>query len=568
MMPNVRRIMKESCPYVILILLTAVLCFRARYGFCWSDESFYLSGVNRILRGDRFLTDEWNVGQVYSIILFPVAVVYKLLFRSWDGVYLNFRIISVLFQFCVCVLFYKVMVKHQINRIAGLLCSIIILFYSRAYINTLSYYTVILILYILVMLLFFDSSEKDVLKLFFAGIFLGGVMIINPYFVIVVFTFVLGTYIYGKRKNIAWKAYLLPLLLGLSVCGGFSCYLVFRNNSISEIMASMTWWTEGDSHKLGVGNWWKAFYNVAARLKYTIIPSGLCVMYSLIQLIKKNMTKKKSATIFVISFILFMVNCLLDRHPDGNLETNLAVFGLQVFIISQEKRWDIFRFFYLPGLILAFFMNLSSNTGLSAMSIGFALSGGVSCIFIWNYVRELLDNRRNAALAFCGLLSLVVAVMLSGFYRVFIVYRDSDLKDLSIRIEEGPAKGLLTSADHYEQYMLVLAVMNRYCDREGNVLILSLCPWAYLCTDMRCGAYTTWEIKMDSSEEKLRAYYEQHSDRIPDVVIELDDSIGGYDLTKDPQYDLERHNSFLWQYMEDSYYEKIEVPCGYVWIKQ
>lgn len=193
--------------------------------------------------------------------------------------------------------------------------------------------------------------------------------------------------------------------------------------------------------------------------------------------------------------------------------------------------------------------------------------GGVSCIIICNYVSEILKKRRDTVLAVCGMLSLAVAVLLSGVYRIMVVYRDSDLMNLNVKIEEGPAKGLFTSAEHYEQYMQVLAVMDQYCSGEGNVLILSLCPWAYLCTDMRCGAYTTWRIKMDRNDEKLNAYYEQHPDRIPNVVIELNDNIGNYDLTENPQYDPERYNSFLWQYMEDNSYEKITVECGYVWLE-
>lgn len=459
------------------------------------------------------------------------------------------------------------MIKHNMNQIASLVCSVVILFYSRAYIDTLSYYAVILALYMLALLLLYDGGKRNAWKLFWAGMFLGGVIIINPYFVIAVLASVVGVYIYDTKKRMNSKVYLLSFMFGLFVCAGFACYLVLRNNSIAEIIASMAWWTEGDTHMFGVGNWWMAFVYVAARFKFTIIPSALCVIYSLIITVKRKITDKKSAVIFAISFVLFTMNCLIDRLYEGTIHTNLAIFGLQVFIITQKKQWDIFRCFYLPGLTLAFFMSLSSDTGFSAMSVGFALSGGVSCIIICNYVSEILKKRRDTVLAVCGMLSLAVAVLLSGVYRIMVVYRDSDLMNLNVKIEEGPAKGLFTSAEHYEQYMQVLAVMDQYCSGEGNVLILSLCPWAYLCTDMRCGAYTTWRIKMDRNDEKLNAYYEQHPDRIPNVVIELNDNIGNYDLTENPQYDPERYNSFLWQYMEDNSYEKITVECGYVWLE-
>ena len=93
---------------------------------------------------------------------------------------------------------------------------------------------------------------------------------------------------------------------------------------------------------------------------------------------------------------------------------------------------------------------------------------------------------------------------------------------------------------------------------------------------MKCGAFTTWSLRMENNEDKLMKYYELYPERIPDIVIELNDDVGKIDiirkfpdidwLSTTPQADLKRNESFLWKYMEENGYEKILVKCGTVYI--
>ena len=212
------------------------------------------------------------------------------------------------------------------------------------------------------------------------------------------------------------------------------------------------------------------------------------------------------------------------------------------------------------------------------MSVGFALSGGVSCIFIYEFISLLWTRRVYLIVRICGFISMCVVVFFSGFCRIVVVYRDSELQHLKTEILEGPAKGLYTTNEHYKQYEEVLRIMKQYCSGEGNVLILSLCPWAYLCTDMYCSGYTTWRITMDANESKLKAYYNMHPERFPDIVIDLNENIGEFDILNywndvewfsvRPQYDLKRHSSFLWDYMQIDNYNCISTEIGDVWISE
>lgn len=69
-----------------------------------------------------------------------------------------------------------------------------------------------------------------------------------------------------------------------------------------------------------------------------------------------------------------------------------------------------------------------------------------------------------------------------------------------------------------------------------------------------------------------------YPERVPDVVIQLNDEIGKIDilnkfkdiewLSTKPQADSKRDSSFLWKYLEKNNYERIPVKCGVVYRKK
>lgn len=572
-------VMKTLCqknyPYIIIALFAIGLFIRAKFSFCWSDEAYYIAGVNRILEGDRFLTDEWYVSQVFSIILFPIVALYKKFIPSYDGCYLFMRYFYVVCQTAMVLYFYKTTKKNKTDKIASLFASLVLLFYCRAYICTFSYYSAILIFVVLGLCLLFDLPQ-NAWKVFGAGLCFAGVIIINPYCSVLLILCLIIFLLYKKRKSFILYKYKWSFLLGLLLVFGFAGTLVLKNNSFAEIFASMNWWTEGEVYAFDMFRGGRAFLYVAGQFRYTIIVSAISVFYSIYLIVQNKMTSKRENILGFLGFLCFFVNCIIGSNLDGYMHANFSILGLQIFLLNKNKNWSIFNYFYVPGLVLAYFMNLSSDTQFSAMGIGFAISAAASCFFMYDYIRPAVNKGKKMYYMF-GLTSMILVVLISGVCRFLVVYRDSALSNLKYRIENGPAKGLLTTEEHLEQYKEVMSVMDEYCSREGNVLILSSCPWAYLCTDMHCAGYTTWRITMEETENKLQAYYIQHPDKIPDVVIELRDDIGKIDRLKfwkdlefmsiNPQYDSRRHNSFLWKYMKDNNYKKIAEECGNVWIK-
>lgn len=581
---------KNILVYFIFFLITIGLLVRGKYGFCWSDEAYYVSATNRFLNGDRIITDDWFLSQLFSLILLPIIYVYRLILGSMDGIYLFLRIMYVLTQTFIAIAFYKVLLKNEIEKISCFLAFLMILFYCKAYICTLSYYSVIFQMFMLMLLLLYDNRNYKRLKAVGIGICFVVITIINPYFSIIYLLFLLffitqKVIIKNKKVKKLWiQDYnLLFVYSFISILVGafYVISIIFKNNTIGEILKCIPIILKEDGYNYDKGLLYhliNPILNVAERYKYTIIIYSLSLLYSFYLLKRNTLTEKKRLLIFIFNVLIFILNCIPSGNWNGGIQTAYALLGLQVFIICKNKNWRIFIYFYISGLIMAIMMNLSSDTAFNAMTLGFVISGAASCIFMIDFIKEVKKEWYKNFIIWIGILSICIAVIIPGFFRIYVVYRDSTLINLTTEITKGPAKGLWTTYEHNQQYEEVLSVMNTYCKGDGMVFISSWCPWAYLCTDMKCAAYTTWNIKMEKNEEKLRTYYKMYPERVPDVVIQLNDEIGKIDilnkfkdiewLSTKPQADSKRDSSFLWKYLEKNNYERIPVKCGVVYRKK
>lgn len=581
-MKNKKEKYNQHAIYIMIyIVLTLILLIRTRYGFDWTDEAYYVSVTNRFLGGDRFISDDWYISQLVAITLLPLVSIYKCLIGSLEGIYLFFRIVFVLGQTVVAIIFYNVMVKKKSDRGSAFAASLVIMFYCRAYICTLSYYSIAFWAYILLLLFLYDYQEYKRVKAFYIGICVSIVTIINPYFVgvyiVAIFILMLANINrtrFTKKILQEWNQLFVVSGIAIFICILITGITVMKDNSISDIFSCIPIILNEQGYNNSII--WKfiqTFKYVVKQFKYTFILLGVSLFYSFVLIWKKKVTRKKSITIFVLSFIFFIINCLVSSNWSGGIQAAFAFLGLQAFLLNDKRNEKIFLHFYLPGLLMALMMNLSSDTGFSAMTLGLTISGAISCIFVWDFIKWLrMDNK---FLYLIGVISIAVVVVIPQFFRIYVVYRDSNLSNLNYEMREGPAKGLYTTYERKEQYEEIMQAIEEYCNREGMVLILSWCPWAYLCTDMKCGAYTTWNLKMEKNEEKLKTYYELYPERIPDVVIILNDEIGKIDmidhfrdleyLSTRPQADSKRNTSFLWKYLEESGYRKIPVKCGIVY---
>ena len=79
---------------VIILLLTA----QSFFSFNQTDESNYAAFVYRIYSGDALFRDEWHPTQLYSPLLFPFYLIFRIFSHDNTGIILYYRILYTFFS--------------------------------------------------------------------------------------------------------------------------------------------------------------------------------------------------------------------------------------------------------------------------------------------------------------------------------------------------------------------------------------------------------------------------------------------------------------------------------------
>ncbi|MCD8150429.1 MAG: hypothetical protein LUE92_12920 [Clostridiales bacterium] len=168
----------NACFVIALVVLFALFAIRQFYGFNKNDEVFYISTVYRFFQGDAMLVDEWNNGQLFTFITYPLYYLTRLVLTSNDGIVLIFRMYYLIFQVMV-----SVYCHMRLKRFgwARMLPALLYFMTTPCNINNLSYNT-LAFGFTLAALVTFAGTEKWGKKdSFLCGIFTAGAVLANPY---------------------------------------------------------------------------------------------------------------------------------------------------------------------------------------------------------------------------------------------------------------------------------------------------------------------------------------------------------------------------------------------------
>jgi len=568
--------------YITIFFFFSLLLLRACYGFCWTDEAFYVSMADRMWSGTRFISEEWHFAQLYAIVLGPIVYVYKILVGSYEGIYLFLRMFTVIIDTVAAGILYRTL-KRQYNVYASLIATITFMLYSRANIITFSYYEAIRVAYLFLLLCFFQCYEKKAafLKGIVSGSGLAVTGIINPYLcVCYLIGFIIYLFLIKRHIEIFQFENIKYTFIGMCISGmlwiSYILYMVLKNNSITEIMMGISQIVAmQNTHSFNENPFLvfvDVFLKIATRFRYTMFLSVILFLY-LISTNKQFKEERKENVILILISIIFVFDCIQAKKLHGGVFIALAIYGIQIFILTKHKNWKVMRVFFIPGCVLAVAMRFSSDVGIDAMTVGFSFSAIASIIFISDYMQEKVRRTKWSKYICYGVYMITVLLMLTG--RLLLVYRDANLWQLNTMIEKGPAKGLYTTETHFREYNQLMNVMEKYCQGTGHVLILNWACWAYLCTDMGCGAPTTWRLTIDLRKNEMAEYYSLYPEKIPDVIIALNPEVGGWEDhwfssgggKLKPQEDSSRHELFT-EILNNQLYEEEETELCKVYIRK
>lgn len=527
----------------LLLAALALLLWRCTLTFCWSDEGFYLALAHRFWLGDLPFVDEWNTAQLYAPFLLPFYALWRAITGGTTGIYLAARVAAVLLQFALAFALYRALRPR--GRGTALAASLLVLVYAKAGIGGLSYYTLCYLFFGTGLLLFYFACETASTArmglCFAAGAVMALAVVCMPYLAVLwvlPVVFLLLPSAHGRRGPV------LAFLGGTGAAALVYLAWLLHRVSLSELLEYLPFVLmdpDGSSTSLPVLAL-KALVQPFYQFRFGLLFWGGALAASLLlpRLRQVNSVSALPAKVrrLLLSAALagFAVNLLTSGDMLGKAHLALCLLAVQGWLLTPPARRPVREAlcFFLPGWAFGLVWQVGSNTGFSGMTLGFALACAGAAPMVGaclHCLREegVLSRSTGRALA---ALTLCVPVLLSGWQRLALEYRDAPLSQCTQRLTSGPAAGLVTTPEHAAQYTAICRALTE-SESDGPVFVTALAPWAYLCTDRPMGTSTSWRTYLDS--ELLEVYYRQHPERFPTTVLVLDEAVGGYTSTLQPE---------------------------------
>lgn len=530
----------------ILVALAAVLAVRAFYGFCWSDESFYLTFAQRLWNGQKLILDEWHPVQFYSAILYPVLTCYRWLFGT-EGIYLFARFLYLALALGTSELVFYTFSKRY-SLFASFLCAASVLAYSRGNIWGLSYYNLFLLFSLAALCLAVLGREKKPLSVL-SGLCLGFAVLCVPYFAIfVLLALLIRIWKPDTRKQSLW------MLLG--ICLGAAYFLLFfLPKDIGAVMQNLREILSDPEHASGpVSNFTLAVQDVKLIYGRDIILALFCIVY--LQAVRRWLPQYKAAQLPGLAAVFAGAVYSFWRCRRG--ETGFAAYSYCIYCLALF-RWDVSDTLDLMlrrlGAAMEVSMAMSSNTEAIGFTVGL-------CVYAMGLILPMSREKQWTRLTSAALACIMVGMTFSS--RLTTVFRDGPMETLTVSMTQGPAKGIRTTQESAEQYDQILAMLEDLEEKYGKetpIFFTKMLPWGYLACDYPCGAPTAWRTELSSS--RLQGYYENHPGSIPGIVVVLNPEIG-----ENPDLDAPNENTlagWLWDYMEKNNYSCLEYACAKVY---
>ena len=553
---------------VIFGILAVALIIRAFYGFCQSDESFYVATAGRFSGGDLVFADEWHPTQLAALITMPVYKLYTLITGGTYGVLVFFRILYVVLTFVEACIVYRMISNSGLtgdcsigNIVPALMLSLFLMLYCHLNMPTLSYYTMSFHFFITAFLVVYWGWQMKGTHYIAGGVLFALSVLSLPslavvYIIIMCFLSVSCILVSRLRRPLLLftAGILIPLVI-------FIVYLYASGNSIAGLLANLPYIMSDGEHDRGYVESFKVFFraisDVFGKIYYLSI---VLVILALLTYVNKTLSRYLRPYILLADTILFIYYVVIACRYTGFMNTAFALFVFPLFFLTEKKNWYVFLTMFMGGLIFSMTYSFSSFCDLYVLSIGHGIAAGGGILLIWDYICEKSsqvsskkqggsgvkdDGSHIADLADrifvrIAVASAAVLILITAILRFSYVYRDDRIGNLDTRISSGPAAGLITSREHKEQYESVFHTIEKYTSKHDNsennidkILFSKILPWGYTASGLKAAAPDTWRNEISS--ERLMEYYVQHE--MPDLVFVLDADVASYESSGDVEAD-------------------------------
>ena len=515
---------------IVLITCALFLLWKARYGWVFNDEPFMVSLGHRMIKGDLLLINEWHKCQTTGCFFLPFILLYTKIVGSTVGLILFCRFVYVVWWMISGII---VLIRLKQFGWIGLLCTVTFLLFTPLDQMNMTYNSLALSFILLFITYFFvkGNAITDCLH----GFFLACAILVYPFLLLFFLSYCIAIItVYVKKVNvpneckrffekgifirISFTAFLIGIIiLALIFIGGVEKSFI----GIKEVLQIN-------------GSASRSITSFLKNIIFTLpLQSTIGIIVLAVSVFDKN---KKHKDIFFIIQAVLCVSSLLwilyDLYSFNCIMTPFTIFGLQCFILTEQRRNYMLLSMWMTGIIFSIACYLSSDLGMSAMSVGLAVSSIAGMICLSEYCYEMRFFQKGLFLhrfVVC-LISLIFILQIGGeaYLKIFRSYHDDLFPTLSTVINHGCAKGIITTkerAEYYEDLYNDVQTIRKlhFANKSVNFLSLSLSPTVYLDLDYDYSTYSVWTYtnnKPDYStmNKRLNDYYIINPQKKPDII--------------------------------------------------
>lgn len=507
---------KKDILFIVLTIFMSIwFIWRYRFGYGGYDEPFYINLNHKIYTGGKYIINEWNLAQFFSLITLPIYYLFRIFFKNTEGIFLFYRYTYLFFQIFITIFIYCRLKKLNIGYIS-VLVSLIYYIFTPVGIPNLSYNT-IGVMVVSMITVIITTSKLNKMVAFELGVLYSLLVLCNPYTVILILPIIVYSLFLSFKKGYDMRI-LLFFLCGTILLAIPSIIFFLSKASIFEYLSSLhNIFSIDNTH--GKESVLSIFFNYAWVFfwsdKWSNLGSGSLVALLLLVFILRKKEFKEKETIFFLAGIFSLL--ILNRYSHNliTLESHHIYFPITImgsisyYSMSNEKQKkykDIYNWL-LIGVLYSFFMSLASDTRVFAIGTGLLISTLPSVILILEYIKEERGIYKRSMIVGYLLLSLFLGNML--YIKHNYIFAEDDTKILNTKILNGPLKGVITTKEKVEEYNILYFGLKDslktvgYKEGEG-VLIIDRSTWAPMVNDMYNCTYTAWS---ENIIEELEKYY-------------------------------------------------------------
>lgn len=534
---------------VLMAFAIGFSLWKCYYGFGGNDESFYLTIPHRLTLGDSLLGDEWHLTQLSGFLLLPFVWLYTMITQSTVGIIFAARVFYVICHAVIVCVIYSRLKKYGYFSVFG--CVLYFLF-TPFDIMALSYNTMGLDLIALTGVLMATADYSKKLPLIISGLAFAGAVLCCPYLAAVYVMYIIAVGVHYVIKKTALNKNLfnselfsiktfLWFTLGAGILAAIFLVFVLSRVSFNEIFSNLPYLLADPDHpQMGfmakMNYYFKTIVECHTHFKYVLMAYGATAIVMLL-----DRKRKQHRSIYLILTSAIVILALVMFMPTmTSVYYNAIMFpmifmGITAYVLSENKQRELFASLFVLGIFYSVALCFSSNQYFYVTAMACTASNIASFVFIGNLIKEMKANPDNLDYAVpCKYLAFVMTaflIILQACFQITVkaehCFWDSEPKQLTQTIQNGPAKGIKTTPNNAQTYEQIYADISQYQNLEkGNILFLTQKTWTYLAAeDFPYGtlsAYVTGENQ--NSLARLRSYYSVNSKKIPKYIYIPKDS--------------------------------------------